>query len=504
MPFVASPMQATNVDRPAPRFSGALGLPLVPLAPLVVFIVATAVAAAIGLLGMDYLARASRSAAASRAHLLAETLGARLAFTPAVDRHAALSLAARRTASEVLIADAQGRPKVDATLGPPAPDALVTFARTTRGEATTRMGVVRFATHPLGGGDVLYVFVRVPPVEGAPALLTALLALTTLLVSVAAIVAFAVARDAEKDVAYVSQRIHAMAKVRSEPAGEPVPLRTMDEVGVLTSTFNDLVARFAAAEQAYHRDLRRAAAADRDRAQFLAAVSHELRTPLNAILGFADVLIKGVDGPLTESQREEVQQIRDSGSHLNDLIEDILDLSAIESGQLKLHMASVDLKSVAQDVVRELSVVAATANLDLRLEDGPSVFVWADKRRVRQIVSNVIGNAVKFTQVGEVVVRVAPRPVRGVGSPHAGDRLGAVIVRDTGPGIRESERQLVFEEYRQAGSEHARHRGTGLGLAIARRLAITQGGSIELDTEVGRGSTFTVFLPLADGAKGQG
>jgi len=277
-----------------------------------------------------------------------------------------------------------------------------------------------------------------------------------------------------------------MAKVRSEPAGEPVPLRTMDEVGALTSAFNDLVARFAAAEAAYHRDLRRAASADRERAQFLAAVSHELRTPLNAVLGFADVLIKGVDGPLTESQREEVQQIRDSGSHLNDLIEDILDLSAIESGQLKLHLTRVDLRAVAQDVVRELSVVAATASLDLRIEDGPTVFVWADKRRVRQIVSNVIGNAVKFTQVGEVVVRV-----------FANASFGAASVRDTGPGIRESERQIVFEEYRQAGPEHTRHRGTGLGLAIARRLATTQGGAIELETEVGRGSTFTVLLPLA-------
>jgi len=473
-------------ERPHARWSGALGLPLVPIAPLVVLVVATAVAAAIGLLGMDYLARASRTEASSRAHLLAETLGARLAFTPIVDRHAALSLTARRSAAEVLIADVHGRPKVDATLGPPAPDALVTFAKTTHGEATTRMGIVRYATRALEGGDILYVFVRVPPVEGAHALLTALLALTTLLVAVAAIVAFAVASDAEKDVVYVSRRIHAMAKVHAEPAGEPIPLRTMDEVGVLTSAFNELVARFSAAEQAYHRDLIRAAAADRDRAQFLAAVSHELRTPLNAILGFADVLIKGVDGPLTESQREEVQQIRDSGSHLNDLIEDILDLSAIESGQLKLHLASVDLRSVAQDVVRELSVVAAKANLVLRLDEGPSVLVWADKRRVRQIISNVVGNAVKFTQVGEVAVRIAPR-----------GPFGAVIVRDTGPGIRESERQIIFEEYRQAGAEQARHRGTGLGLAIARRLATTHGGSIELETAVGHGSTFTVLLPLS-------
>jgi signal transduction histidine kinase len=475
-------------EPPRMRLSRALGAPLLPLAPLVVIVVATAVAAAIGLLGMTHLSRASHDDAASRAALVARTLGARLSFTQPPDRLAAVQLAARRTGAEILVADAQGRPDLDATFGPPSPENLVTFAREGRGEAATRIGTVRFATQRVGS-DVLYVFVRVPPAEGAPALLSALLALTTLLVAVAAIVAFAVARDAEKDVVYVAQRVLAMAKVRTEPAGEPVALRSMDEVGVLTSAFNDLVARFAAAESDYHRDLRRAAAADRDRAQFLAAVSHELRTPLNAVLGFADVLMKGVDGTLTAEQREEVQQIRDSGAHLNDLIEDILDLSAIESGQLKLHFVQVDLRAIAQDVVRELSVLAAKSHLSLRLEDGPSVAVWADKRRVRQIVSNVVGNAVKFTQVGEVIVRVSERGAYGV-----------VVVRDTGPGIRESERQLVFEEYRQAGPERARHRGTGLGLAIARRLAMMQGGAIELDSEVGRGSTFTLLLPRGSGA----
>ncbi len=481
----STPRRAQS-EPPRTRLASAVGVPLVPLVPILVIVVATAVAAAIGLLGIAHLSQSSDDDAAARAHLLVQTLGARLPFVAPSDRLAAVQLAARRTGAEVLLADAQGRPELDATLGPPAPDVLVAFAKKQEGEATTKMGSVRFATRVIGegGGEVLYVFVRVPAAEGAPALLSALFALTILLVAVAAIVAFAVARDAEKDVVYVAARVLGMAKVRTEPAGEAVALRSMDEVGVLTSAFNNLVARFAAAESAYHRDLRRAAAADRDRAQFLAAVSHELRTPLNAVLGFADVLMKGVDGPLTEEQAEEVQQIRDSGAHLNELIEDILDLSAIESGQLKLHPAKVNLRSVAQDVVRELSVLAAKTGLALRLEDGPPVEVWADKRRVRQIVSNVVGNAVKFTQVGEVLVRVGARGA-----------YGAVAVRDTGPGIRESERQIVFEEYRQAHAERARHRGTGLGLAIARRLAAMQGGSIELESEVGRGSQFTLILP---------
>jgi len=186
------PSLAMQTSSERPRARSALGLPLVPLAPLVVFVVATAVAGAIGLLGLNHLSRTSHDDASTRSHLLAETLAARLAFTPQADRLAALRLTARRAATEVLIADAQGRPKLDATLGPPAPDELVAFARVTHGQATTHMGVVRFATHSVGGGDVLYVFVRVPPAEGAPALLTALLALTTLLIAVAAIVAIPV------------------------------------------------------------------------------------------------------------------------------------------------------------------------------------------------------------------------------------------------------------------------------------------------------------------------
>ncbi|HSQ62329.1 MAG TPA: ATP-binding protein [Polyangiaceae bacterium] len=473
-------------ERPV-RIGGALGLPLVPLAPLFVLVVSVLAAVVIGALGLNHLSLASSAHAEARAHLVADTLGARLAQIPEADRLAAIQLAARRTGAEILVARSDGSLAFDATLGAPPAERLKAGAAAGRGEIVTRMGTTRFWAKALASGhDVLFVFVRVPPAEGAPALLSALVALTTLLVSVAAIVAYSVARDADQDVRYLSERIHAMAKVRTEPAGEPLPPRTMDEVGVLTSAFNELVARFAAAEHAYHRDLRRAASADRDRASFLAAVSHELRTPLNAILGFADVLMQEVDGPLDATQREEVQQIRDSGAHLNDLIEDILDLSAIESGQLKLHPKNVDLYSVAQDVVRELSVVADKSHLALRLEGEPGVEVWADKRRLRQIVGNVVGNAVKFTQYGEVLVRIETRGA-----------AGAVVVRDTGPGIRESERNLVFEEYRQAGGERAKHRGTGLGLAIARRLATMQGGAIELDSELGRGSTFTVTLPLA-------
>src|SRR5262249_44402785 len=149
------------------------------------------------------------------------------------------------------------------------------------------------------GDEALIVFVRAPfTPEAAPAFLTALVALTTLLVGVAGAVATTVARDANNDIEFVVRRIAAMVHVRTEPTGEAVPVRTYDEVGQPAVAFNDLVGRFAAADSAYREDLARASAADRDRAAFSAAASHELRSPLNAILGFADILLTEVDGPL--------------------------------------------------------------------------------------------------------------------------------------------------------------------------------------------------------------
>jgi signal transduction histidine kinase len=219
----------------------------------------------------------------------------------------------------------------------------------------------------------------------------------------------------------------------------------------------------------------------------LAAVSHELRSPLNAILGFADILLQEVDGPLAPSSREEVEQIKGSGQHLLELINDILEFSAIESGQLKLSLSPVDVQQVARDVARELAVVIGKKPVRLDLVDGAPVYALVDARRVRQILGNLIGNAIKFTQAGEVGVRVSV------------DERGAVIsVRDTGPGISEREQRIIFEEYKQAREEKGKKRGTGLGLAITRRLVLLHRGSIELSSAVGRGSTFVVHLPLAN------
>ncbi|MDP9150862.1 MAG: HAMP domain-containing histidine kinase, partial [Myxococcota bacterium] len=401
--------------------------------------------------------------------------------------------AARKTGAEFVIAERDGRIIVDACLRSPERAALERWIGMGTGPAFTGLGRARFAVEPMGRREVVVAFVRAPSApEAGPALLRALVALTTLLVVVAAAVAYALARDASRDVDFVAERVRAMIHVRSEPTGEAVPVRTIDEVGALTVAFNALVERFAAAQRSYQSDLERVRAADRDRAAFLAAVSHELRSPLNAVLGFADVLMTEVDGPLSPEAREEVEQIRGSGKHLLDLITDILELSALESGQLKLTRTRVDLAAVASEVVREAAGVVGPRPIRVRLETESEVHARADARRVRQVLTNLVGNAIKFTQQGEVVVQVS------LAGRHA--RLS---VRDTGPGISARERAVIFEEYKQTKDERARRRGTGLGLAIARRLVMMHGGSIRLDSQVGQGSTFEVLLP-AWGARPRG
>jgi signal transduction histidine kinase len=213
-------------------------------------------------------------------------------------------------------------------------------------------------------------------------------------------------------------------------------------------------------------------------------VSHELRTPLNAILGFADVLVTEVDGPLSAEAREEVEQIRGSGKHLLDLINDILELSALESGQLRLARDRVGLGPLARDVVREAAGLVGDRPIQLRVEGGSDVEAMGDAKRLRQILTNLVGNAVKFTERGEVLIEIARQ-----------GRFAVVRVKDTGPGIRADDLAVIFQEYKQTRAERSRRRGTGLGLAMTRRLVSMHGGSIQVQSAPECGSTFEVLLP---------
>jgi signal transduction histidine kinase len=357
-----------------------------------------------------------------------------------------------------------------------------------KGEIETRLGRTRYFVAPLGPPlRRLSVITFVPAPETPYAVRTlagSVALLTALLIGAAVLVTIALTRAVQADVDHMQQRIVEMASTEAKPAGEPIPIRAIDQTAVLATAFNVLVERFAEAERAYQRDLSQALAYDRERAEFLAALSHELRTPLNAILGFADVLLSEVDGPLSTENRESLTVIRSSGQHLRALIDDILDLSALESGELHLSFQNINVFAVATEVVREARATVKSRPLAVQMAGDP-VTAWADARRLRQILTNVVGNAIKFTQQGFVMVHVEAR----------GDEVVLVTVEDTGPGIAPDDVSAIFDEFHQSGESSARRVGTGLGLAITRRLVAMHHGALWVDSVLGEGSRFMIALP---------
>jgi signal transduction histidine kinase len=463
------------------------GASLLVRAPLLVLVFGFAAAALVAFLGVSRLKAQSDDAATLRSQVIARTVAARLRATALEDRAAVVERAARRSGAELLLVKADGQVVVDGSLGAPAPEALVPLLVEGAGEQRTQHGLSRYHVASLGAPLEhlsLIAFVRAPERPFATSsLLGSVAALTVVLIGFAALVAYSFARSMHEDVVYVRERIVAMASSDTDPGGKAIPVRDADPLGSLTSAFNVLVERFTAAERAYRQDLAGAVESDRDRSAFLSALSHELRTPLNAILGFCDVLLAEVDGPLSRDAHENVTVMRSSAEHLRSLIDDILDLSAMESGELSLDRAHVDLFEIAGDVVREARVSAAEKSIEIRLSGSPTI-AFADPLRVRQIVSNVVGNAVKFTSRGSVRVHATPD-----------DAFATITVTDTGPGIPRDQQAAIFEEYRQVGSVAA-GKGTGLGLAITRRLVRMHQGEIDLTSDLGRGSTFRIRLPV--------
>jgi PAS domain S-box-containing protein len=233
----------------------------------------------------------------------------------------------------------------------------------------------------------------------------------------------------------------------------------------------------------------RAEAADRVKSVFLATVSHELRTPLNSIIGFSDLLLQGLAGPVTAEQKKQLGIVRASGQHLLELIGDLLDISRIEAGALTLQQTAIDLCELLRESLEPHRKAAAERGLRFEhalLPDG--CIVCADRKRVRQVVANLLSNAVKFTDQGCVAMRV--------------ERLSGhvrVTIEDTGIGIDAADLAVLFEPFRRLERRgHHSREGTGLGLAIARRLTEAMGGEIGVASEPGRGSRFWFTLPLAD------
>jgi PAS domain S-box-containing protein len=236
-----------------------------------------------------------------------------------------------------------------------------------------------------------------------------------------------------------------------------------------------------------------AEAADRLKSAFLAAMSHELRTPLNSILGFTGILLRGLAGPLNDEQRKQMSMVSNSAGHLLELINDVLDLSKIEAGQLKVEAEEFDLATSITRVVMAISPLADKKQLTVTRSIGPDVgTITSDRRRVEQVLLNLLSNAVKFTPAGGITVECA---VQG--------EFVVTRVRDTGIGIKPEDLGRLFRPFQQLDSGLTRvYEGTGLGLSICKRIIEVLGGEISVESEPGRGSTFSFSLPARTGGRG--
>jgi signal transduction histidine kinase len=250
---------------------------------------------------------------------------------------------------------------------------------------------------------------------------------------------------------------------------------------------------------------------NRMKSEFLANVSHELRTPLNAIVGFADLLREGVYGELSARQSGPVQRIEASANHLRHLVDQILDLAKMAAGRLDVHTESIDLRPFILDVASEVESLVNEKKLQISLALTSSLpRVQTDPTHLRQILVNLVGNAVKYTNDGTISIRSrlvsatdpsVPRHLRllreAMEAPHHPWITLQVI--DTGIGIDVTDHLRIFEEFEQVNAGprgDSMKRGTGLGLPISRRLARLLGGDVTVESKLGAGATFTVWLPI--------
>jgi len=252
--------------------------------------------------------------------------------------------------------------------------------------------------------------------------------------------------------------------------------------------------------------------ANRMKNDFLANVSHELRTPLNAIVGFVDLLREGVYGDLSPRQVKPVERIEASANHLRHLVDQILDLAKMAAGRLDVHSELLDIRPFILDVASEVESLVNEKSLSLSLAMGSSLpRIKSDPTHLRQILVNLLGNAIKYTDAGSIVVKtraLTKSLALEQGLPQlvadAHENINswlAVQVIDSGRGIAAADQERVFEEFEQVDAgprADSPHRGTGLGLAISRRLARLLGGDLLLQSESGKGSTFTLWLPVGE------
>ncbi|MDD1743791.1 MAG: ATP-binding protein [Methanomassiliicoccales archaeon] len=224
---------------------------------------------------------------------------------------------------------------------------------------------------------------------------------------------------------------------------------------------------------------------DRLKSMFIASMSHELRTPLNSIIGFTGILLQGLAGEMNEEQRRQLAIVKGSANHLLSLINDVIDISKIEAGKMEVSIAPFDLSALVREVAATFSQAAQTKGLRIAVSGPDSLEAESDDRRVRQVLVNLVANAIKFTDRGSVEIALRMR-----------DGGAEVSVRDTGIGIRQEDLSRLFGAFSQVITEGRPREGSGLGLYLSKKIADLLGGQIGADSKFGVGSVFNFTLPL--------
>jgi len=262
------------------------------------------------------------------------------------------------------------------------------------------------------------------------------------------------------------------------------PVRGSDELTLLAEEFNKMAEAIAERDERLERINKKLLEANRVKSEFLAMMGHELKTPLHAIRGFSQLLLEEIDGPLTPKQREDIAAVLASGDHLLELIDNILRFSKLEAGEERLHLEEVATAELVAEVVQSFARFARERGLRLESEVEP-LWIRADRTKLRQVLMNLVSNAIKYTKQGEIRVMAV-----------AQDGEALFTVADTGPGIPPQFQEKVFEPFTQLDSSDSREvMGIGLGLAIVKKYVELHGGRVWVESEPGRGSRFHFTIP---------
>ena len=264
-----------------------------------------------------------------------------------------------------------------------------------------------------------------------------------------------------------------------------------DEISTVADAFNDMAHKLQLRESALGDAVKQAVEANRHKSQMLAHVSHDLRTPLSGIAGFAEILADEVDGPLNAEQKDTVERILANGNRLRNMVETLLDQAQLERGTLTLQNQAFTPHKFVEPLHTAYHIMARSKQLQFEVEIKPEIpeALWGDMLRLQEVLTNLVDNAIKYTKRGGIVVTLS--------CPD--EQHWAFSVADTGVGIPAEAQEYIFEPFRQVDGTDTKHGGAGLGLSIVKQLAELMGGKISLESKIGRGSMFTVVLPLIQG-----